>query len=101
MSDSTDPVAAYQAAEHAQKLAERTIRSYVQAIRCAAGVLEGDKWKNVCLVNVGDVGFPQSLAGGYPLDCANLPSGRQLADALAEWHRAKQGVSDARKALPE
>ncbi len=100
MSDSTDPVAAYQAAEEALQQVSRAVRLKVSAIVDAAGILQGDNWQHVQPINLGEIGWPQSLAGGLPLDCANLPSGRQLADALLEWHRAEQALRKAHNALP-
>jgi len=98
MSPTKDLVELYQGALQGVDKAKLLVEHMVANIRDAARKLEN--WKDL------EVAIP-STSGSAPapsmraIEWNNLPAGRELERALAEWHRACRDAHSAWKAIPK
>lgn len=94
----TDPFNAYQEALKNLESAQRKVETYVGEIKDAASKLT--RWDEVTIGNVGDISFPPE-AMVASINAEKLPTAKQLAEALSEWHKARHSVNNAWSAIPK
>jgi hypothetical protein len=94
MSPSKDPVEAYQDGLRNLDKAKAKVEHMIAAVKDAS--LKLDEWDQVKVegVNV------QFNVGARTINWDNLRSGRELADALREWHKARDEANNAWKRVP-
>lgn len=99
MSPTKDAVELYQGALQGVDKAKLLVEHMVANIRDAARKLES--WKELeVAATQGAAGNSLSMPMGRTIEWNNLPAGRELERALAEWHRACRDAHSAWKGIP-
>jgi hypothetical protein len=92
-------VVLYQHAVRRPLEARTRVQDMVSALTRAAATLDGDRWKSAAgAQSPGVSGFKATADGRVNL--AEMPSGRDVMTALAEWREAWEAVGKAWQALP-
>src|SRR5262249_17993755 len=91
-------IADYERALNAFREADYKAQQLARAVADAGRALTGNNWQYATVSNLG-LPFPSGLGGG-DIDGKGLPTGKQLGEALSDWHEKKQAAGEARGARP-
>jgi hypothetical protein len=92
------PRKAYQEALRSVQQCEREVVRIVTVVQEAAKCLE--RWQAVHVARAG-AGFPKEVTmAGRVIDASSWPTGRQLAETLAEWHSSAEAARVAWGRVP-